>query len=115
MMGWGIVWRAPATGIRNTSAMGCVRSGRFAVVPAKAGSPGDNNHCDVGSSGSASGAVPIPFGSVDHAKEYVMACLPHLVRDGVAEWDMLGNGEIELRFRTGETYLLGKDVVTRTA
>jgi hypothetical protein len=84
-------------------------------VPAKAGSPGDNNHCDVGSSGSASGAVPIPFGSVDHAKEYVMACLPHLVRDGVAEWDMLGNGEIELRFRTGETYLLGKDVVTRTA
>jgi hypothetical protein len=84
-------------------------------VPAKAGPPGGNNHCDIKSSGSASVAVPIPFESVDHAKEYVMACLPHLVRDGIAEWDLHGNGEIELRFRTGETYLLGRDVVTRTA
>jgi hypothetical protein len=70
---------------------------------------------EIGSYEAFADAVKSPLGAADPAKEYVMSCLPFLVREGIAEWDMLGNGEIELRFRTGETFLLGKDVVTRTA
>jgi hypothetical protein len=51
----------------------------------------------------------------DSTKEYVMSCLIRLVLDGVAQWDRLDNGDIELHFKSGETYLLGDEVVTRTA
>ena len=52
--------------------------------------------------------------SADPAKQYVMSCLAGLVLDGIAEWDVFHNGDIELRFKSGERYILGT-VVTRTA
>jgi hypothetical protein len=77
--------------------------------------PGSKNARDAGLYATCAGVVPSLPRSTNPAKEYVMSCLPHLVREGIAEWDVRGNGVIELRFKTGETYLLGKDVVTRTA
>jgi hypothetical protein len=84
-------------------------------MSAEAEPPGGDSSCDNGSYGSNSTVASSLPEQAGHAKEYVLSCLPHLVRQGVAEWDLLRNGEIELRFRTGETFLLGKDVVTRTA
>jgi hypothetical protein len=43
-----------------------------------------------------------------------MSCLAGLVLEGIAEWDEFHNGDIELRFKSGERYILGV-VVTRTA
>jgi hypothetical protein len=91
------------------------KSRRFEVMSEEADPLGRSKTFEIGSYEAFADAVPSPPGPADHAKEYVMSCLPYLVREGIAEWDMLGNGEIELRFRTGETFLLGKDVVTRTA
>ena len=45
----------------------------------------------------------------DPAKALVMTYFGQLVADGYAEWDMLDNGDIELRFNTGETFLLAED------
>jgi hypothetical protein len=39
----------------------------------------------------------------DPAKALVMSYVRQLVADGHAEWDLLANGEIEVRFRTGDT------------
>ncbi|MCA1453210.1 hypothetical protein I6F35_08275 [Bradyrhizobium sp. BRP22] len=49
----------------------------------------------------------------DPAKARVMAYFRRLVVEGHAEWHMLENGDIRLRFRTGETYLLAKTTVIR--
>ena len=38
-----------------------------------------------------------------------------LVSDGHAEWHTLANGDIQLRFRTGETFLLGETMIVRLA
>ncbi|MGX9426193.1 MULTISPECIES: hypothetical protein [Bradyrhizobium] len=51
----------------------------------------------------------------DPAKGRVMAYFRRLVADGHAEWQMLENGDIRLRFRTGETYLLAKTTIIRIA
>jgi hypothetical protein len=51
----------------------------------------------------------------DPAKARVMAYFRRLVTDGHAEWQMLENGDIRLRFRTGETYLLAKTTIIRIA
>ncbi|MGY3606015.1 MULTISPECIES: hypothetical protein [unclassified Bradyrhizobium] len=51
----------------------------------------------------------------DPAKARVMAYFRRLVTDGHAEWQMLENGDIRLRFRTGETYLLAKMTIIRIA
>jgi len=51
----------------------------------------------------------------DQAKVLVMAYFRQLVADGYGEWHMLERGDIELRFRTGETYLLAKTTITRIA
>ena len=51
----------------------------------------------------------------DPAKARVMACFRRLVADGYAEWQMLENGDIQLRFRSGETYLLAKTTIIRIA
>jgi hypothetical protein len=49
----------------------------------------------------------------DPAKVLVMAYIGELVGDGHAEWTLLANGDVELRFLTGEIFLLADTVVTR--
>lgn len=44
-----------------------------------------------------------------------MASLSGLVRRGHAQWRSLRNGDVELRFATGEVFLLGARSVIRTA
>lgn len=48
-------------------------------------------------------------------KALVMTYIGQLVIDGTAEWKMLDNGEVEVRFTSGETYLLGKTTILRLA
>jgi hypothetical protein len=49
----------------------------------------------------------------DPAKALVMAHIGQVVRDGHAEWTMLDSGDIELRFRSGEVFLLADATMTR--
>ena len=51
----------------------------------------------------------------DPAKALVMSYVRRLVVDGYAEWDMLENGDIRLRFQTGETFLLARAMIIRIA
>ena len=51
----------------------------------------------------------------DSAKARVMKYVGQLVADGLAEWETLDNGDICLRFDTGETFLLAKRVIIRVA
>jgi hypothetical protein len=51
----------------------------------------------------------------DPAKALAMAYFRRLVADGYAEWHMLENGDIQLRFHAGETDLLAKTMITRIA
>jgi hypothetical protein len=51
----------------------------------------------------------------DPAKALVMKYVGQLVTDGYAEWKLLANGEIELRFDTGETFILRDKVIVRIA
>ena len=51
----------------------------------------------------------------DPAKTLVMKYFAQLVADGFAEWDMLDNEDIQLRFNTGETFLLTETVIIRLA
>jgi len=44
-----------------------------------------------------------------------MKYIGQLVADGLAEWDMLDNGDVQLRFNTGETFLLAETVIIRLA
>lgn len=48
-------------------------------------------------------------------KALVMKYIGQLVVDGYAEWEMLDNGEVEVRFTSGETYLLGETTILRLA
>lgn len=48
-------------------------------------------------------------------KALVMKYIGQLVVDGYAEWEMLGGGEVEVRFTTGETYLLAETTILRLA
>jgi hypothetical protein len=48
-------------------------------------------------------------------KALVMTYIGQLVADGYAEWDMLDTGEIEVRFSSGEAYLLAKTTILRLA
>jgi hypothetical protein len=73
--------------------------------------PGDDAKRSAGRSDASASRQPL----ADLTKEYVMSCLPQLVLDGIAQWDVLDNGDIELRLKSGGTYLLGAEVVTRTA
>jgi hypothetical protein len=52
---------------------------------------------------------------IDTAKALVMAYVGQLVAGGYAEWDMLENGDVHLRCRTGETFLLAEAVIIRIA
>ena len=51
----------------------------------------------------------------DPAKVFVMTCISQLVADGHAQWTTLDDGEIELSFNSGETFLLAEKVVIRLA
>ena len=47
------------------------------------------------------------------AKALVMNCIGQLVIDGQADWNLLDNGDVELRFFTGEIFLLTDTTMTR--
>lgn len=49
----------------------------------------------------------------DPDKTIVMDWIGGLITDGHAEWGMLGNGDIELRFMTGEVFHLGETTIMR--
>jgi hypothetical protein len=51
----------------------------------------------------------------DPAKALVMSYVRQLVADGRAEWDLLANGEIEVRFRTGDSFIFGETTIIRIA
>jgi hypothetical protein len=51
--------------------------------------------------------------AVDPAKALVIAHLGVLVSDGYAEWSPLDDGNVELRFFSGEIFLLGASSITR--
>jgi hypothetical protein len=61
-----------------------------------------------------SDTIPRPF-QADPDKALVIKYVGQLVADGLAEWDMLDNGHVELRFNTGETFLLAETAITRLA
>lgn len=48
-------------------------------------------------------------------KALVMSYIGRLVADGFAAWEMLDNGEVEVRFTSGETYLLAETTILRLA
>jgi hypothetical protein len=48
-------------------------------------------------------------------KALVMAHIGQLVADGFAVWETLDTGEIEVRFASGETYLLAETTILRLA
>ena len=62
--------------------------------------------------GATSGAIAGLFHG-DPAKALVMTCIGQLVARGYAQWDMLDNGDIRLRFHMGETFLLGEKMIIR--
>lgn len=47
------------------------------------------------------------------AKALVMAHIGQFVHDGYAEWTILDNGDVELRFFSGEIFLLSDATMTR--
>jgi hypothetical protein len=51
----------------------------------------------------------------DPDKTLLMTYIGQLVADGFAVWDMLDNGEIEVGFASGETYLLAETTILRLA
>jgi hypothetical protein len=51
----------------------------------------------------------------DPAKALVMRYVRQLVADGHADWGMLENGTVQLRCKTGETFLLGETMIVRIA
>jgi hypothetical protein len=48
-------------------------------------------------------------------KAQVMTYIGQLVADGYADWKMLDNGEVEVRFTSGEAYLFCKTNILRLA
>ena len=51
----------------------------------------------------------------DPDKALVMTAIGQLVADGHAEWTMLDDGDVELSFNSGGTFLLAERVVIRLA
>ena len=48
-------------------------------------------------------------------KTLVMTHIGQLVADRFAAWEMLDTGEVEVRFTSGETYLLAETTILRLA
>jgi hypothetical protein len=53
--------------------------------------------------------------SDDPAKKLVMVYLSQFVADGYAEWHARDDGDFELRFATGEIFLMADTTMTRLA
>ena len=51
----------------------------------------------------------------DPAKAFVMIHIGQCVRDSHAEWTTLDNGDVELRFFSGEVFLLADATMTRVS
>ena len=51
--------------------------------------------------------------AADPAKVLVMSHIRRLVSDGSAEWSLLDTGDAELRFLSGEVFLLADTTITR--
>jgi hypothetical protein len=49
----------------------------------------------------------------DPVKAFVMRYISQLVACGFATWKLLDNGEVELKFTTGETFILSEDAIVR--
>lgn len=49
----------------------------------------------------------------DPAKSLVMMYFSQFVNDGYAEWHARNDGDFELRFVTGEVFLLAESTITR--
>ena len=49
------------------------------------------------------------------AKALVMTYVEQLVANGYAEWDMLDNGDVELRCHSGGIFLLAETMIVRIA
>lgn len=63
--------------------------------------------------GTEAGIVALAGDNPD--KALVMAHIGQLVADGFAAWEERDNGEIEVRFASGETYLLAETTILRLA
>ena len=64
------------------------------------------------------GAMRDAIATLVHAdpdKTIVMAFIAQLVAAGFARWEMLDDGDIELRFHSGEIFILAKNAVIRMA
>lgn len=48
-------------------------------------------------------------------KAFVMSYIGRLVAGGFAVWELLETGEVEVRFASGETYLLAETTILRLA
>jgi hypothetical protein len=57
----------------------------------------------------------VALGQDQPDKARVMKYIGQLVVDGYAEWQMLDNGEVEVRLTSGEIYLLSKATILRLA
>lgn len=55
------------------------------------------------------------FATEDPDKSLILHYIGQLVADGFAVWEMLDSGEIEVRFNSGETYLLAEATILRLA
>jgi hypothetical protein len=53
--------------------------------------------------------------AADHDKNLVAAYVDSLVRKGRADLKMLGNGDVELRLKSGQIFHLGDKGLTRVA
>ena len=62
----------------------------------------------------ASGAIAGAVYS-DPDKALVMTAIGQLVADSHAEWTMLDDGDVELSFNSGETFILAERAVMRLA
>jgi hypothetical protein len=62
----------------------------------------------------ASGAIAGAVYS-DPDKALVMTAIGQLIADGHAAWTLLEDGDVELSFNSGETFLLAERVVIRVA
>jgi hypothetical protein len=51
----------------------------------------------------------------DPDKALVVTHIGQFVINGLASWEMLDTGEVEVRFTSGETYLLAKTTILRLA
>ncbi len=55
------------------------------------------------------------FSQNDPEKQLVLTYIARLIADGYAEFDVQESGEIEVRFTSGEIYLLGEASILRLA